>query len=296
VPGRAGIATSRDKPRGRRWVPSIPAAAATAADNSSKNRALAGGGLFACAALVRERVRPGCRLAQRPDGQHHGTAARDRMNSFWEKARAFLCGVAGLIRTRRETTPIDSVAALEDFVTTRSTYIAQKTLYGYVKTRMGIRYPAMFEDKNIVASLNIAKMQVFAACLSDLTIFAVAAVLHGRPVGNDARQAMARRCYAAGLRETAAGAPAEFSVQDCIDEFDRRLAETDWQRGALQPENFTCSPLALFRWAPIADNLRKFDREIIENSVKYAWRDIREQFHKRIDGDAVAADWSRQSA
>jgi hypothetical protein len=229
-------------------------------------------------------------------GQHHGSAARHRMNAIWEKAGAFLRDAASLLRSRRETTPIDSVAALEGFVMTRSTYIAQKTLYGYVKTRMGTRYPAMFEDKNIVASLNIAKMYVFAACLSDLTIYAVATVLHGRPVGNDARQQMAKRCYATGLRETAVGAPAEFSVQDCIDEFDRRLAETDWQRGALQPENFTRSPLALLRWAPIADNLKKFDSEIIENSVKFAWRDIREQFRKRIEGDAVSADWARQPA
>ena len=218
------------------------------------------------------------------------------MTSIWKKAGAFLYGAAELLRTRRDTARIDSVGVLEGFITTRSTYIAQKTLYGYVKTRMGTRYPAMFEDKNIIASLNIAKMHVFAACLSDLTIYAVATALHGRPVGNDARQAMARRCYAVGLRETAAGAPAEFSAQNCIDEFDRRLTETDWQRGALQPENFTRSPLALLKWAPIAENLKKFDSEIIENSVKYAWRDIREQFRKRIDGDAVSADWLRQPA
>lgn len=218
------------------------------------------------------------------------------MTSIWEKAGTFLHGAAGLLRTRRDTAPIDSVAALESFVTTRSTYIAQKTLYGYVKTRMGTRYPAMFEDKNIVASLNIAKMHVFAACLSDLTVYAVATALHGRPVGNDSRREMARHCYAVGLRETAADAPAEFSVQDCIGEFDRRLADIDWQRGALQPENFTRSPLALLRWAPIADNLKKFDSEIIENSVKFSWRDVREQFRKRIDSDAVAADWARQPA
>lgn len=216
------------------------------------------------------------------------------MTSVWEKAGAFLRGAAGLLSMRHDTAPIVSVAALEGFVTSRATYIAQKTLYGYVKTRMGTRYPAMFEDKNIIASLNIAKMRVFAACLSDLTIYAVATVLYGRPVGNDDRQKMARHCYAAGMRATAAGAPAEFSAQECIGEFDRRLTETDWQRGALEPENFTRSPLALLRWAPIADNLKKFDSEIIENSVKFAWRDIREQFRKRIVADAVSADWARQ--
>jgi hypothetical protein len=218
------------------------------------------------------------------------------MNSFWEKAADFLRGAAGLLWTRRDTTPIASVAALGHFVATRSAYLAQKTLYGYVKTRMGIRYPAMFEDKNIIASLNIAKLHVFAACLSDLTVFAVATALDRLAVGNDDRQAMARRCYAAGLREIIPDTPAEFSAQDYIGEFDHRLVETDWQRGARQPENFTRSPRALFRWAPIEDKLKNFDREIVENSVKFAWRDIREQFNKRLNAAAVAADWAGRTA
>jgi len=154
----------------------------------------------------------------------------------------------------------------------------------------------MFEDKNIIASLNIAKAHIFAACLSDLTIYTVAVALHGRPVGNIDHEEMARRCYAAGLREIAADAATEFSAQAHIDEFDHRLADTDWQYGALQPENFTRSPLALLRWAPIDDKLKKFDSEIIENSVKYAWLDIREQFRNRTDVNAIGGDWARRAA
>jgi hypothetical protein len=216
------------------------------------------------------------------------------MNSAWKKAIDFGHKTLSLLWLRRDTARIDSVAALYDFVVTRSTYQAQTTLYTYVKRRMGIRYVAMFQDKQIIASLNIAKLHVFAACQSDLTIYAVATALQKLAVGNDGRAEMARRCYAAGMRKTTADAPAEFSAQDYISEFDHRLAETDWQRGALQPENFVQSPQALFRWAPIADELKKYDREIIENSVKFAWRDIREQFRKRLDIGAVGADWSRQ--
>ncbi len=207
-----------------------------------------------------------------------------------EKAAAVWQALPGLLRTRRDNSPIDSVTALEAFVATRSAYIAQKTLYGYVKTRMGISYPAMFEDKNIIASLNIAKLHVVAACLSDLTIFAVANALQ---TGD--RAALARQCFADGLRVNTAGASEPFPAQDCIDEFDLRLADTLWDHGARQPDNFTRSPQALFRWAPIADKLKNFDREIVENSVTFAWRDIREQYRKRIDADAVSADWARLS-
>jgi hypothetical protein len=195
---------------------------------------------------------------------------------------------------RRETTPIDSVAKLEDFVATRSSYVAQKTLYGYVKTRMGMRHVAMFEDDQIIASLNIAKFNVYAACLSDLGVYAVARVMRGAPVGNDARAALARRCYRQGLDNNTGDAPVEFSASDAIAAFDARLGEIDWPRAG-QPDIFTRSPAALVRWAPIADELKRLDTEVIENSVKFSWPDIRAQLEKRLDAAAVAADWMQQT-
>jgi hypothetical protein len=218
------------------------------------------------------------------------------MRSFLEKAGRLWPEIVGRLRTRRETAPIDSVAVLQDFIASRSAYVAQKTLYEYVKARMGIRYPAMFADANVIDSLNIAKMHVFAACLSDLTAYAVAHALHGQPIGNEERQKLALRIFQSGLRNNAGAAPSQFSEQDAIDAFEHRLSETDWRSGARQPENFTESPLALFRWAPIADAMKKFDAEIVGNSVKFAWRDIREQFQKRIDAASIGADLVRQTA
>ncbi len=217
------------------------------------------------------------------------------MLTYLEKTASFWQSVKGLLGTRRDKTPIDGLAALETFTATRAAFIAQKTLYGYVKTRMGIRYPAMFADANIIASLNISKMYVFAGSLSDLAIYTVAHALQGQAVGNDDRAALALRIYEAGLRDNAGEAPPQFKADETIEAFKQRLADTDWVKRALQPENFTESPRALLRWAPIVDSLKKFDAEIVENSVKFAWRDVREQFRKRIDAAAVAADWSRQA-
>lgn len=215
------------------------------------------------------------------------TSLQEQTGGFWQKFRILLGLGPG-------TGPIDSVAALESFVSTRAAFVAQKTLYGYVKTRMGTRYVAMFEDKAIIASLNIARMHVFAACLSDFAIYAAATATHGQAVPNDSSRALARRCFTRGLQDNSAEAPAEFSGPDCIAEFDRRLSGTDWQHGARQPENFTQSPAALARWAPVADKLKKLDDEIIGNSVKFAWRDIREQFNRRLDAAAVVADWTHR--
>jgi hypothetical protein len=216
------------------------------------------------------------------------TSTRETDATLWEK-------VVGLLSTRRETAPIDSVAKLTDFVGTRATYVAQKTLYGYVKARMGIRYPAMFENADIIASLNLAKLNVFAACLSDLTVYAVGHALDERPIGSDARCALARHCYRAAMREAAAAAPEKFSAQEAAAEFERRLADVDWSKGARDADIFTASPRALLRWSPIADELKQLDTEIIENSIKFSWRDIREQLRTRLDAAAVGDDWARQS-
>jgi len=214
------------------------------------------------------------------------------MASIWRNPGDLWRSAVALLRTRSETAPIDSVAKLSEFVATRSAYVAQKTLYGYVKTRMGARYPAMFEDKNIIASLNIAKVQMFAACLSDLTVYAVATALHESDMSSDTCIALARQCYVDGLRRNTGGAPEQFSRQDCIDQFERRLGLTDWLELGRQPETFNCSPSALVRWAPIEEKLKRLDREVIENSVKFGWRDIRDQFRKRLDAAAVCADWA----
>lgn len=200
------------------------------------------------------------------------------------------------ITLRRDTAPIDSIARVNDFVSTRSAYIAQKTLYGYLKTRMGTRYPVMFDDDVFVQSINIAKLQVFAACLSDLTIHAIARSTLGQTVDDDRRRELAGACFRAAVVENAGDAPDEFSAEACCTDFLERLDTTDWSDGALKRENFTCSPSALISWAPIAPELKRYDKEIVENSIKFAWQDIRKQFDQRLDMAAVAADLAKRDS
>ena len=138
---------------------------------------------------------------------------------------------------RRHIGRIESLENVEEFIITRSAFIAQKTLFGYVKTRMGTKYPEMFRDDIIIRSVNIAKMHAYAACLSDFCVWAVP-----------------------------------------VDEAE-----------ALTRDEFTESPAAIVDWAPISDELKKYDIEYVENSVKFAWANIRRQFEKRLDRDALAA-------
>ncbi len=205
---------------------------------------------------------------------------------------AFLPEFFGRLTMRRDSGPVDGVESLCRFVSTRAAFIAQKTLYGYLKTRMGTRYPSMFEDDVFVASINIAKMHVFAACLSDLALFAVSRALRRAPVDDAKRREVALHCFLAGLENNAEQAAAvdSFEPEAEVAAFKRRLAFWDWQDGPQGPDIFSESPAALVHWAPIAPELKKFDKEIVENSIRYAWRDVRVQLDRRLDADAVAAD------
>lgn len=208
------------------------------------------------------------------------------------KSAAFLPEFFARLSFRRDSGPLDSRDSLARFVATRAAYVAQRTLYGYLKTRMGTRYPSMFEDDVIISSINIAKMHVFAACLSDLTIFAVSHGLQDCAVEPGVRRDLALRCFRQGLdaNAEAAGEVDSFSAPEAIAAFERRLSFWDWIDGPRGPEIFTESPAALYRWAPIAPALKKQDKEIVQNSIKFTWREVRRNLEKRVDPAALAQE------
>ena len=214
------------------------------------------------------------------------------VSRFLKHALAFLQEFSARLTMRRDADPIDSVSALCGFVSTRSAFVAQKTLYGYLKARMGTRYPSMFEDDVFVASIDIAKINIFAACLSDLSLYAVTRALRDADVEDAARHDLAVRAFESGFaaNEDQVGRVPSFSVEDAKEAFERRLAFFDWRDGPTGPALFSVSPAALYDWSPIAIELKRHDKEIVRNSIRFTWREVRAQFEKRIDAPALTAD------
>ena len=185
------------------------------------------------------------------------------------------------------------MVALQYFISTRSSFVAQKTLYGYLKARMGTRYPSMFEDDVFVQSINIAKSHIYAACLSDLTIYALAQAWSDNRMDEAGYRKAALDCYAAALSDNAEELAPEFDVNDSIALFTARLGRTDWKDGALGRANFSASPQALVKWAPIADDHKKYDVDIVDNSISFAWSEVRQDFLKRLDREALQRETGR---
>lgn len=213
------------------------------------------------------------------------------MTALIDRASTLVREFAARFVARRDAEPIDTSAALADYARSRAAFIAQKKLYGYLKTRMGTQWPVMFDDEVFVGSINVAKAHVFAACLADLSIFSAASAGQGNRLDRAERIALAAHIHAAGIDANDAAWPDGIDGREWRAGFARRVEDVNWENIAAGGDCFTESPQALVKWAPIAPELKKYDAEIVRNSMKYAWIEIREKLRERLVAVAVAADW-----
>ena len=190
-------------------------------------------------------------------------------------------------RRWRRAEPIADANALRTFLGTRSSRIAQLTLYGYLRTRAGTRFPELFENDDFVVSMNIAKWHVWLACLSDLAVHAGASLR--RSVGGSPEEvgSLIRRLVDDILRETGVPAEAGPEFSEHANRVRARLALYDWSGQADDESAFVESPAALVYWAPIVDDLKALDEEIVRNSIRYRWIEVRRELHRNLDAAGV---------
>ena len=196
-----------------------------------------------------------------------------------------------ILRLRFDRTGLATIEALVEFVHTRSSYIAQTSLHGYLKTRMGTSFRIYFEDDTFSASIRIASVKLFLSCLGDLTVFAVALAARQVRLEDGEAEALARHCFREAAVAGLAGQPEKDSLGDMFTAFDQRIGFESWEDSAEGRYAFRTSEVDLIRFAPVIDEYKELDREIVTNSIRFRWRDVREQARKRIDGHALIRDW-----
>ncbi len=195
---------------------------------------------------------------------------------------------------RFDRSPISSVDTLSEFVQTRSSYIAQTSLYGYLKTRMGTQYRDRFQDDVFAKSMRMSAVRLFASCLADLTVFAVALTNERRQMEHGTAEAIACRCFDRALHRALDENDRTFISDDVCQAFAARAKSTIWPNAANADSAFEASCADLIRLAPVVDEFKKQDGEIVTNSIRFRWRDVREQLRKRLDADAVVGDWNQR--
>ena len=167
---------------------------------------------------------------------------------------------------------------LENFIQTKSAWVTQVTLYSYLKTRMGTRYVLHFDNDEFMQSVNLAKWNIYAVSLQDLTFFTFSYLkvhFHLKEIDK------AKEIFFKILDdETTNSMPLDI-IKDAKNNFSERLLSINWNE-YYKDLPFNPSALALYEWAPIAEELKTLDRKIVLNSVILKWDIIKKEFEEII--------------
>ena len=151
----------------------------------------------------------------------------------------------------------------EEFIQTKSAWVAQVTLYSYLKTRMGTRYVLHFDNDEFMKSVNLAKWNIYAVALQDLTFYVFSFL---KIKFNYQNLEKAKETFLNILDDEVSNKMPLDIIEETKKTFDERLSKINWDN-QINDYPFNQSALALYKWAPIADELKNLDRQIVLNSV-----------------------------
>ena len=170
---------------------------------------------------------------------------------------------------------IKSKSDLQKFIQQRSAHVAQTTLYGYLKTRIGVKYTAMVEDEVFSKSINIAKWNIYMVAIADCTFYVFSYLMAEKNLKeNDCKE-----IYLDIIEKEKANGLSEEIYLKAKQEFLNRNEKINFQKHYLD-NPFIESCTALYNWAPIADELKILDKEIVLNSMRLKWNLKIDEFKK----------------
>ena len=173
---------------------------------------------------------------------------------------------------------IKNIEDLTLYIQKKSAWVSQVTLYNYLKTRMGTKWVLHFDDEIFLTSINKAKWNIYSIALQDLTFYSLSYL---NVFYNYKRTNEAYNIYEEILNtESKNGMPNEIILK-AKEKFKERLNKIDWN-SHYKSLPFNESALALYNWAPIAEELKILDRKIVLNSMILKWDNIKDEFAKLI--------------
>tara|TARA_Y100000816_G_scaffold272280_1_gene237566 strand:- start:438 stop:1025 length:588 start_codon:yes stop_codon:yes gene_type:complete len=170
---------------------------------------------------------------------------------------------------------IKSKSDLQKFIQQRSAHVTQTTLYGYLKTRIGVKYTAMVDDEVFSKSINIAKWNIYMVAIADCSFYTFSFLTSEKNLKeNDCKETYLNIID----KELVNGLSNEIHLK-AKEEFLNRYEKVDFHKYYLD-NPFKESCLALYNWAPIADELKVLDKEIVLNSMRLKWNLKIDEFKK----------------
>jgi glutamate synthase domain-containing protein 1 len=188
----------------------------------------------------------------------------------------FFHPIAALFKSKK----ITNNKELTQYVRNESAKVTQQTLYEYVRNRMGTLYVKMHDDQKFIDSLNIATWNIYTIALQDLTLYSHSVIenIYKKEFSNLELENFYKTILDLEINKGLG----KNLQEEKIKEFYLRLQRIDL-KSFYQNKPFKESSLALYYWAPIADELKKQDRNIVLNSIHLKWKNIEKEFSKLLN-------------
>ena len=133
----------------------------------------------------------------------------------------------------------------------------------------------MVEDDVFSKSINIAKWNIYMTAIADCSLYVFSYLI----VEKNLKENDCKEIYLDIIENEKANGLTDEIYQRAKKEFLERYDKIDFNKHYLE-NPFKESCLALYNWAPIADELKILDKEIVLNSMRLKWNLKTDEFKK----------------
>lgn len=183
---------------------------------------------------------------------------------------------------------VSTPAELRTFITGEAAYLAQKTVIGYCRVKTMLDYEKLLKEAAFREGHEISRWEAYASTLGDVIIMTEGWL---RPEAPDARRRLADSLgalYPAILNEAVPVHRQDWA--DVIEAFRIRYAQACAEVPPLAPEQIVTGSAALIHdIVPIADRLKRNDREVITGDLRLHMLAAHAAMLKRFRRDTLVA-------
>ena len=179
----------------------------------------------------------------------------------------------------RPKQPLSKQSELIEFMHRNASFVSQVSLLTYIKARAGTQYPKLFENPEYLKSIEIARSHLYASCVADLAFYVI-----NEHCLNDIKKKAIHAILSNLVDEVFSFAKRDETIIKQSSEMKKQCEKKlkTLRSEAIDHKLFKMSSDTFFRWAPMAEQFKKDDEEIMRNSIHFRWIEVRRELRERI--------------
>jgi hypothetical protein len=189
---------------------------------------------------------------------------------------------------RTRSPPVTTASELAEFLGAQTAYIAQRSVIEYCRARTGFNWDKLFAESSFLERLEVCRWEAYAIVLAEVAELALIRLRrHGAADPTTYLPGLVQAAHAALLRHPVPDHRASWT--DAADAIERHLAQA--LIAAPRPVHLLGlhSADVIFDLLPIHADLRRQDREMFQNSVRFAICGAFDEMTRRFDVPALEA-------